>query len=492
MLATLKRPVLSPRVCAEAATGLFVASFGFIWVAPFTISTKIILFVVQLWALLLCGRLLFGRLEKEFVYPSTRLNAIAVGVVSVAAAILWWVGVTWPGILGGYDWRLITLFIIILLAMLAALAQFIWASAHYRLTADKPHRSMADLPTVSVCIPARNEDHALEDCLLAVLASDYPKLEVIVLDDCSQDKTSQIVRSFAHDGVQFIQGESPATGWLGKNQALQTLAQQATGDFVLFMDVDTRLSVTSIAELIDYTLDNNMHMISVLPHNRLGLQPGALLGTLRDVWQMVLPVSRRHVPVASQAWLINADKLRALGGFKSVAHKIIPEISFARRLFTGDTYRFIAGDGALGISTAKRWPSQLSTAARLLYPTYKRQPVFALAAMAAIAALFLLPPAVLAWLLVVGDLGLLCMLAGGATLLGFATYALVLARTHPRVWSLAAFLLPVVALQEICLIAVSLAQYEFGEVNWKGRNVCYPVISSTQSRPGSQVSPYRR
>ena len=65
-----------------------------------------------------------------------------------------------------------------------------------------------DLPTVSVCISARNETHAMTQCLERIVASDYPKLEVIVLDDGSRDNTSLLIKSFAHAGVRFIEGSS--------------------------------------------------------------------------------------------------------------------------------------------------------------------------------------------------------------------------------------------------------------------------------------------
>ena len=55
------------------------------------------------------------------------------------------------------------------------------------------------LPSLSVAIPARNETFILEDCLKCLIASDYPKLEILVLDDCSQEKrTPEIIRQFAH------------------------------------------------------------------------------------------------------------------------------------------------------------------------------------------------------------------------------------------------------------------------------------------------------
>ena len=78
-----------------------------------------------------------------------------------------------------------------------------------------------DLPSVTVCIPARNEQHALTDCLQRVLSSTYQKLEIIVLDDVSGDDTSALIKSFASEGVRFVRGSQLAEGWLGKNHALQ-------------------------------------------------------------------------------------------------------------------------------------------------------------------------------------------------------------------------------------------------------------------------------
>jgi chlorobactene glucosyltransferase len=469
------------RVFSEAAAGLLIAVFPFTFITPFMLSTKILLGVVQLCLLLLPARMLFGRLDKAFVNPSTRLNALVLLGAVLFVAGGWLLGNQF-GLLGGYEWRGLVLILLAFFMQAIFLAQILWTFRHYKLKLAEEKRSLKDLPTVSVCIPARNETHALEDCLTSVLASSYQKLEVLVLDDCSQDKTSEIIRSFAHDGVRFIQGELPADGWLGKNQAMQTLAEQATGDYILFMDVDTRLNVSSIAQVVDYTLANKLEMVAVLPQNRLGLQPGSLLSTLRYFWQMVLPITRRHAPVAGQAWLINADTLKELGGFKSVAHKIVPEGSFARRLFTKDTYRFIAGTPLLGITTAKRWPSQLESSVRILYPTYKRQPVLALAAVAYLLCVFVAPIVLSVWLAIDGSHKGLLALAITATILELLNYALVLRRTHPRVWLLAVLFLPIVAVQEIILILVSMIMYEFGDVNWKGRNVCYPVILSGQNR----------
>lgn len=478
----------APRILSEAAAGLLIAASPFVLTTPFMMSTKIVLVIIQLALLLLPARMLFGRLDKAFVYPSTRLNVLVLGDLVLLIAIGWWLGNNFD-LLDGYEWRGVVVILIAFCMQLVFLAQILWTFRHYKLQLPAGQRSLKGLPTVSVCIPARNETHALEDCLTSVLSSSYQKLEVLVLDDCSQDKTSEIIRSFAHDGVRFIQGEVPADGWLGKNQALQTLAEQATGDYILFMDVDTRLSVSSVAQVVDYALANKLEMVAVLPQNRLGFQPGALLGTLRYFWQMVLPITKRHAPVAGQAWLINADTLKDLGGFKSVSHKIIPEGSFARRLFAKNAYRFIAGTPLLGITTAKRWPSQLESSIRLLYPTYKRQPVYALGGVVYILIVFVTPFVLSGWLAIDGAHRGLLALAITTAALALLNYAMVLHRTHPRIWPIAMFFLPVAAVQEVVLIIVSLVLYEFGEVNWKGRNVCYPVILSGHIRQAAGRGP---
>lgn len=493
LLITIKEPFLSIRFGAEVAAGLLIAGFPFIFVMIPSVAFILCFAVMQVCALLLAARLIFGRLERTFISPSTRLNCLILGVfLSIAVAGVG-LEISYPGLFTDTARIVILVLVGIFLVHVMFFAQLLWARRHFKLHLDTSHRSLKDLPTVSVCIPARNEDHALTDCLASILASDYPKLEVLVLDDCSQDKTSQIIRSFAHDGVRFVQGELPANGWLGKNQARQTLAEHASGDFLLFIDVDTRVAPDSITQLIDFTLDSHLSMVSVLPQNRLGFQPGAVLDTMRFYWQQVLPVTRRRAPIASQSWLINTDSFKALGGFKSVAQKITPEASFARRLGNENAYRFIAGHTSLGITTAKHWPSTLASAIRLLYPTYKRQPLFALGAAAVILILFVVPPIVTVTYAVLGRYEELFVIACLGWVVASGTYGMVRRQSHPHVWPLMVVVLPITALQEVLLIIASLLQYEFGEVNWKGRNICYPVITtSRQNQSDPAVLPVRR
>ena len=461
------------RFLAEVAAGLLLAGLPFILSTRFSLVAQALLFLTQVWGVMLAARLIFGRLPLPFLRKSTHLNSvIALGIFVVVLDVRLFVGLLQvPGV--PYDKLLIVLMLLSSAAALGMLYQIIWTIKHYRVRYPADHIPMKQLPTVTLAIPARNENHALSACLQAAVASDYPKLEIIVLDDCSQDKTSSVIRAFAHDGVRFVQGDEPATGWLGKNQAMRTLAEQARGDYILFMGVDTQLEPNSISQLVRYAMTNKLEMVTVLPRRRDSLSLATFLSQLRYYWQIALPLTARRVPVASQAWFIRRATLSKLGGLDAVRSKIAPEGFFARILFVHNQYRFVISNAALGFTTAKKWSSQNETAIRFLYPTCKRQPFVVLLAALLVFCAMLAPFVVLA--AQPQDVRLLVP-AGVAAGLLWLGYGLIVFRTHPKSWLLTLVAFPLSLVQEIVLLLASMLTYEFGDVNWKGRNVCYPVM----------------
>lgn len=96
---------------------------------------------------------------------------------------------------------------------------------------------------ISVLIPARNEEESILNLLNSLARQNYPNFEVIVLDDASTDNTYSIVQKFAAADERFrmIKGEPLPQGWLGKNFACHQLAQQATGDYLMFLDADEKV-----------------------------------------------------------------------------------------------------------------------------------------------------------------------------------------------------------------------------------------------------------
>ena len=117
---------------------------------------------------------------------------------------------------------------------------------------DNGHVDSSKLPPLTVAIPARNETEDLDECLRSLIASDYPKLEILVLDDCSQEKrTPEIIRQFAHDGVRFLAGRVPDNNWTAKNYAYEQLNEEAEGKLILFCGVDTRFQPNSLRQMVE-------------------------------------------------------------------------------------------------------------------------------------------------------------------------------------------------------------------------------------------------
>ena len=96
-------------------------------------------------------------------------------------------------------------------------------------------------PLISVCIPARNEERNIRTCVEAMLAQDYPNLEVIVLDDRSSDSTPLILAEIASRDSRLhpISGSDLPKGWAGKPHALFQASAHARGEWLCFVDADT-------------------------------------------------------------------------------------------------------------------------------------------------------------------------------------------------------------------------------------------------------------
>ncbi|MGY4788340.1 glycosyltransferase family 2 protein [Bacillus sp. OHL2] len=97
--------------------------------------------------------------------------------------------------------------------------------------------------SLSILIPARNEEKRIEACLQSIVDQRlYPK-ELIVLDDHSTDQTRALVERFAetYPWIRVQSGQPLKRGWLGKSYACSQLAEAADSDWLLFLDADVRL-----------------------------------------------------------------------------------------------------------------------------------------------------------------------------------------------------------------------------------------------------------
>jgi 4,4'-diaponeurosporenoate glycosyltransferase len=119
------------------------------------------------------------------------------------------------------------------------------------------------MPSISVIIPARNEENNLPRLLTSLKNSDQVRHEVIVIDDDSTDRTASVA---AACGAKVHSSRNLPTGWTGKTWACFQGAEIARGDVFVFLDADTWFETGGFETLISsYRKLSGEVALSILP-----------------------------------------------------------------------------------------------------------------------------------------------------------------------------------------------------------------------------------
>jgi chlorobactene glucosyltransferase len=133
--------------------------------------------------------------------------------------------------------------------------------------------ALDDYPRVTIIVPARNEESNIEVCLNGLLSQDYPqeKLFIIVVNDHSEDETAAVARrlSGSHNRFKVIDAPTLPEGWRGKQHACWYGAQQAEGEWLCFIDADTRHSRDLLTTTITDAEFNKLDLLSLHPEQEM-------------------------------------------------------------------------------------------------------------------------------------------------------------------------------------------------------------------------------
>ena len=126
--------------------------------------------------------------------------------------------------------------------------------------------SDADCPRISILFAARDEEEKLPAALATLMEIDYPDLEVIAVDDRSQDSTGRILERFAaaHPRLRVVHITQLPAGWLGKPHALQKAYAASTGDWLLFTDADVRFKHDALRRAIALVKARNLEHLTLM------------------------------------------------------------------------------------------------------------------------------------------------------------------------------------------------------------------------------------
>ena len=223
----------------------------------------------------------------------------------------------------------------------------------------KPAPPPQNPPMISICIPARNEERNIRACVESVLKQNYPKFEVIVLDDRSTDATPGILRELAAQNkkLKLIHGSDLPAGWAGKPHALFQASATARGDWLCFIDADTFLYPKTLSSCYAKAVETQADMFTIMTFQ-----------VLETFWEKtVMPLVMTALSVGFSPRKVNNPKTKdaiangqfilikrqvydAIGGHASVKGSIVEDKAISERV-KWNGYRLIVADGVKAAKT---------------------------------------------------------------------------------------------------------------------------------------------
>ncbi len=134
------------------------------------------------------------------------------------------------------------------------------------LSPDPPE--VGEVPLVSILLPVRDEEKNVAECVRSLLEQTYSRLEVIVIDDRSSDRTAEIVSEIARrDGrVRLVANAAePPPAWSGQVHANVVGVREAKGEWLVFTDADTRHHRAHLQAALGYCLARGVRLLTVFP-----------------------------------------------------------------------------------------------------------------------------------------------------------------------------------------------------------------------------------
>lgn len=203
--------------------------------------------------------------------------------------------------------------------------------------------------TLSIIIPARNEEHNLPRLLHSIAALRPRPTETLVVDDGSTDNTKTVAQSL---GAHVVTSAPLPSGWTGKCWACHQGAQHAIGDLLLFLDADTFFVPGGLERMIGQWLreQDPRFVLSVLPYHAMtaGYEHISLIfNLLMAAGAGGFGVSAQP-HLCGQSLLIGREAYFAAGGHYAVRGAVLENLRFASVLrSSGARTRCCGGRGTL-------------------------------------------------------------------------------------------------------------------------------------------------
>ena len=225
-------------------------------------------------------------------------------------------------------------------------------------------------PSISIIFAARDEEEKLRAALETLVAIDYPKLEIVAVDDRSADATGRILDEFATRNARLrpVHVRELPSGWLGKPHALQRGYETASGEWLLFTDADVRFRPDALRRAITLAQNRKLDHLTLLADvDMVGFWETVLLTFfgmafhLGNVPHAVSnPKSGAYVGVGAFQ-LLRRSAYEASGTHRRLAMEVVDDMKLTKLLKQSG---FRSGVGVSGNAVVVRWQSGLGNLVR--------------------------------------------------------------------------------------------------------------------------------
>ncbi|MEO8358441.1 MAG: glycosyltransferase [Vicinamibacteria bacterium] len=190
-------------------------------------------------------------------------------------------------------------------------------------------------PKVSVIVPCRNESAAIEGAMSSLLGMDYPHLEIVAVDDRSEDNTGALLDALAKrdSRLTVLHLSALPEGWLGKNNAMHQGAMRSSGSWILFTDGDVVFERDALKRSVAFASDRGLgHFVALPQFIADGFLERAFVSTFAialaiklNPSQLAVPKSGAYVGVGAFG-LVRRSAYEKIGGHTRLAYEVADDL----------------------------------------------------------------------------------------------------------------------------------------------------------------------
>jgi glycosyltransferase involved in cell wall biosynthesis len=200
------------------------------------------------------------------------------------------------------------------------------------------------LPSLTIVVPARNEEAEIEPALRSLLQLNYPQYQIVAVNDRSTDQTGAIMERLAAEPasagkLRVIHVHDLPSGWLGKVHAMWLGGQQTTSDWLLFTDADCVFHTDSLRRAIHYatsTATDHLVLFPTAHMKTLGERmmisfPQVMSSFAMRPWKVRDPKARDHIGVGAFN-LIRSSAYQAIGTYEALRLEVVDDLKLGETI----------------------------------------------------------------------------------------------------------------------------------------------------------------